>query len=98
MIYVVLFDTEHRSERRTKHYVYHCEAKNAKEAKEFCKEKWSSIFAENPKIPHQFHMHAVRSSSQDPYYLRIVTWRGAVVNGPACFDTFCTGWTNWPRH
>lgn len=97
MTYIVTFDTEHRSERCTRHYVYHCEAKNAKEAVQIARDNWPTVFGDNPRIPHQFHCHAVRSRFADPDMCRIVTWRGAVVNGQKCFDFYCTGITNWPR-
>ena len=95
MIYIVTFDQELRSERRTKHFVYHCNAKNAKEAKEICKAAWPTVFGLNRHIPHQFHLYAVRSKSQNPEYCRIVTWKNDVVEGDKCFHFYCTGWTNW---
>lgn len=98
MIYIVTFDQELRSERRTKHFVYHCEAKNAKEAKEICKANWPKVFGLNPRIPHQFHMEAVRSRNQNPDYCKIITWNNDVVTGTDCIGSFyCTGWTNWLR-
>ena len=98
MIYIVTFDQELRSQRTTKHFVYHCEAKNAKEAKEICKANWPRIFGLNPHIPHQFHMAAVRSRSQNIAHCGIITWNSDVIRGADCLDKFyCTGWTNWKR-
>ena len=96
-IYIVTFDTQHVRDRRTKHYVYHCEAKNAKEAVMLAKEAWPKLFGENPRIPHQFHLHAVRSRIQDPLFLRVVSWNNIPFNGKEGLDFICTGWTNWKR-
>lgn len=97
-IYVVTFDTQHTRDRRTKHYVYHCEAQNAKEAVGLAKEAWPRLFGENPRIPHQFHLHAVKSRIQDPLFLRVVSWAELILNGRDCLNEIvCTGWTFWPR-
>ena len=96
-IYVVLFDTQHVREHLTKHYVFHTFANNAQEARAACEKAWLDIFGENKKPPHQFHIHAARSSVTDPDLLRVITWKSAVVNGRACFDIYCADWTNWRK-
>lgn len=96
-IYVVTFDVKRTRDRRTNHYVYHCEAQNAKEAVVLAKEAWPKLFGENPRIPHQFHLHAVKSRIQDPLFLRVVSWKSIPFNGKECLDFICTGWTNWKR-
>jgi len=95
-IYFVTFDIESHSWRETKHYIYHCFANNAKEAKEACKTDWAKLFnTPNAKAPHQFHLYGHKSNIQDVDMLGCRTWKDAPIRGTDCLGIICTGITKW---
>ena len=97
-IYYVTFDTQSVSFRETKEYFFHCYAKNAKEAKELCKEEWPKLFnSHNPKIPHQFHIYAKQSRIQDVDLLGLRTWEDAPIRGKDCLGFICTNVYRWMK-
>ena len=97
-IYYVTFDTESVSSRETKHYLFHCFAGTAKEAKDICKTEWQKLFTvREMKIPHQFHMYAHKCNTQDVDMLGCRTWKDAPIRGKDCLDIICTGTTRWNR-
>ena len=53
MIYFVTFETHVSC--KINEMIFHCEAKNATEAKETCKKYWSSLHVVKG---HQFHLYA----------------------------------------
>ena len=93
-IYFATFDTEHKRDRRTHKYIFHCEAANAKEAKEKAKAAW--IAAGNKR--HQFHMYGCKSRLQDEKLLMVRSWTGrefkgsTVMNGCICYEV-----KMWPK-
>ncbi len=93
-IYFVTFDIERRRERETQHYIFHCYAQNAKEAKEKAREAWTA--AGNQR--HQFHMYGKKSNIQDPDVLKVNTWTGKEIKGKAVMD-WCICWsiTTWRK-
>lgn len=65
MIYYVTFDTQRN--RCTSEWIFHCEAKNALEAKETAKLLW----AERGHKEHMFHLYAKKSRIQDMDLLKV---------------------------
>lgn len=85
-IYFVTFDV--RIGGRTNQMIYHCEANNAKEAKETAKKYWASLrgFGE-----HQYRLYAKRSRIQDISFLRVRGWEGTEYKAEYVMNhVFCT--------
>ena len=91
MIYIVTFEIHESC--KIKDMVFHCEAKNAKEATAIAKSFWSSL---NGIKGHQFHLHAVKSRSQDTALLKVHGWDGKEYSGDYCMNhVFCTDFRTW---
>lgn len=93
-IYFVTFDIERRREKETYHYIFHCMAANAGEAKEKAREEW--IAKGNKR--HQFHMYGKKSNIQDPALLKVNAWTGKEIKGDALMDnSICWSITSWRK-
>lgn len=91
MIYFVTFEIHESC--KIKDYVFHCEAKNAKEAKEAAKKFWSSLCGIKG---HQFHLYAKKSNIQDVSLLRVRGWNGTEYSSEYCMNhVFCTDIRTW---
>ena len=91
MIYFVPFDIQQAC--RINEMIFHCEAKNAQEAKETAKKYWSSLHGIKG---HQFHLYAKRSNIQDAKYLRVRGWEGTEYSGEYVMNhVFCTESRAW---
>ncbi len=91
MIYFVTFEIHENC--KIKYMIFHCEAKNANEAKEACKKFWSSLHGIKG---HQFHMYAKKSRIQDVSFLRVKGWEGTEYSGDYCMNhVFCTDFRTW---
>lgn len=93
MIYYVTF--EKHVDCTVKTVFFHCDAKNATEAKEKCRKAWYDLFPsvsplKPKKVPYQFHLYAKRSTIQDISLLRIVNWANKELHGDEVFNHFIT--------
>lgn len=82
MIYYVTFQTQ--KNRVMTYIMFHCEAKNAKEACAIAKQAWT----ERGRTEHQFHLYAHKSRIQDQTLLGVIDWKGGRHNGVAVMDRF----------
>jgi hypothetical protein len=90
MIYFVTFDIQ--KDCQIKEMVFHCDAKNAKEAKVIAKKYWEDRHYKS----HQFHMYAKKSGIQNVDYLRVRTWKGTEIRKSAVMDhAYCTNISTW---
>lgn len=80
--YVVMFDTTRNHCTHT--WAYHTRAKNAKEAVAIARAKWFEIGREE----HQFHIHAIKTRTQDPALFHVISERSRLYTGEACVDKF----------
>lgn len=71
-IYIVTYEI-HR-DCQIQSFVYYCEAQNAKDACEIAKQTWKSK-------SHQFHIHAIKSRTQDTDYISVKTWQNSIIRG-----------------
>lgn len=87
-IYIVTFEI-HRN-CQIWNYVFHCEAKNAKDACALARRNWKM------DAGHQFHIHATRSRISDRNLLKVRTWKNTTVDGLNCMDRYimidCKTW------
>ena len=91
MIYFVTFDIQEHC--KINDMIYHCEASNAKEAKENAKKFWSSLHGMKG---HQFHLYAKKSNIQDVNLLRVRGWDGTEYKGEYVMNhVFCTDFRTW---
>lgn len=91
MIYFVTFETHVSC--KINEMIFHCEAKNATEAKETCKKYWSSLHVVKG---HQFHLYAKKSNIQDVQFLRVRGWEGTEYHGEYVMNhVFCTDFRAW---
>jgi hypothetical protein len=91
MIYFVTFETHIAC--KINDMIFHCEAKNANEAKEICKKFWHSLHGIKG---HQFHLYAKKSNIQDAKYLRVRGWEGTEYTGEYVMNhVFCTDFRTW---
>ncbi len=81
MIYIVTFEI-HR-DCQIQSWVFHCTARNAKEACATARQEWTT----RKHKGHQFAIHAVRSRAQGADLLNVKTWRGEV-KGADVLDRF----------
>lgn len=79
-IYIVTFEIH--KDCQIKFYVYHCQAKNAKEAVEKAKAGWLS------HIGHQFHLHAVKSRIQDTKAIYVRSVLNTLYEGESVMGKF----------
>ena len=85
MIYYVTFEKHVCC--RIDAMIFHCDAKNAKEAKAICKAAWEA----RGYKPHQFHLYAHRSRISDPNLLSVRGLDGGLYHGAHVMDRFiCT--------
>lgn len=90
MIYITTFEI-HR-DCQVRNLVFHCEAKNAKEADAIAKDTWK----QNKGTGHQFHVHSVKSNIQNQDLLRVRNWKGQTVAGSAVMNKFfCLDFRTW---
>lgn len=90
MIYFVTF--EKHVNCRIDDMIFHCEAKNAKEAVQIAKEYWQKYDFK----PHQFHLYAKKSRIQDPDLLQVHLWNGETRKGAALMNNFyCVDFRTW---
>lgn len=90
MIYYVTFE-KHVS-CRIDEMIFHCEAKNAKEAIKIAKQTWIDQCFK----PHQFHLYAHKSRIQDVELLKIRSWTGKEYGGQYIMNSFfCTASRTW---
>jgi hypothetical protein len=90
MIYIVTFEKHVNCQIHD--MVFHCEAKNAKEAVALAKQAWIDQCFK----PHQFHLHAVKSRIQDIEKLRVRGWTGKEYSGSYVMNSFfCTDFRTW---
>ena len=82
MIYVVTFEVHKNCQIHS--FVYHCEAKNAKEACAIAKQAWQ----DEERKEHMFHIHAVRSKRQAPGLLNVKTRASTTVQGEEVMNRF----------
>lgn len=82
MIYFVTFQTQ--KNRTITDIVFHCEAKNAKEAVVVAKQAW----ADKGRTEHQFHLYAHKSSIQDQTLLGVIDWKSGRHNGVVVMNRF----------
>ena len=82
MIYIVTFEIH--KDCAIHEFVYHCKAKNAKEACATAREAWAS----DGHTGYMFHLHGTRSRVQDASLLHVVTWKGTHRNGEEVMNTF----------
>lgn len=91
MIYFVTFELHQAC--KINDMIFHCEAKNAKEAKEIAKKFWSSLHGMKG---HQFHLYAHKSAIQDVDLLRVRGWDGTEYKGQYVMNhVFCTDFRTW---
>ena len=89
-LYVYIVNFEIHQNCQIKDYIYICTAQNAKEACKTARYFWKQSNG------HQFHIHAVRSTQQDPDKAHVQDWKGCSHDGPNAFDRYiCTGWKTW---
>ena len=84
-IYYVTFDV--RVGNKVLHYIYHCWAWDAKEAKDLCKIAWSKEHNNR-----QFYLYAHRTKvCGSDLFLRVMSWNGCKFTGKSCIERFiCT--------
>lgn len=88
-IYIVTFERHINCQIRN--IVFHCEADNAKDACQIAKEAW---FKNN--LSYMFHLHAVKSRTQDISLLRVKNWKLQEIAGADCMNHFyCTDFRVW---
>ena len=88
-IYIVTF--ERHIDCQIRNIVFHCEADNAKEACRNAKEAW---FKNN--LSSMFHLHAVKSRTQDVASLKVRNWKCHEISGSECMNHFyCTDFRVW---
>lgn len=95
-IYIVTF--QRQADCTTYDMVFHCEANNAKEACQIAKDEWPDYckkwYGRNGL--HLFHLHAVKSRTQDKDLIAIHDWLGMSVKGPELIGSFhCTDYRRW---
>ena len=91
MIYFVTFEIHENCQ--IKDYIFHCEAKNAKEAKETARKFWSSLRGIKG---YQFHLYGKKSNIQDISLLRVRGWNGTEYSGEYVMNhAFCTNFRTW---
>lgn len=91
MIYFATFEIHDHCQIRS--MIYHCEAKNAKEAKEAARKFWTSLcgFKGYP-----FHLYAKKSRIQDIDLLRVRGWDGKEYSKDYVMNhVFCTDIRTW---
>lgn len=90
MIYYVTFEKHVCC--RIDAMIFHCDAKNAKEAKDICRATWEARGFK----PHQFHLYAHKSRISDPDLLSVRSWDSKVYKGANVMDRFiCTETRTW---
>ena len=82
MIYYVIFQMQ--KNRMITDIVFHCEAKNAKEAVAIAKQSW----VDKGRTEHQFHLYAHKSRIQDQTLLGVIDWKGGKHNGVVVMNRF----------
>lgn len=82
MIYYVTFDTQ--KNKTVTDFMFHCEAKNAKEAVAIAKQSW----VDKGRTEHQFHLYAHKSRMWDQTLLHVVDWKGFKHEGDAVMNRF----------
>lgn len=95
MIYYVMFDTQ--KNRCTTDWIFHCEARNASEAKEAARQVWT----ERGNKSHQFHLYAHKSRIQDQRCLKIHaanTWVNCHEGDEVMNRFIRLGDHPWPKH
>lgn len=91
MIYFVTFEIHQAC--RINEMIYHCEAKNAKEAKELGRKFWESLVGMKG---HPFHLYAKKSSIQNRENLLVRGWDGTEYRGDYVMNhVFCTDFRAW---
>lgn len=91
MIYFVTFDIQQAC--KINEMIYHCDASNAKEAKESAKKYWASLHGIKG---HQFHLYAKKSNIQDANLLLVRGWEGTEYHGEYVMNhVFCTSSRSW---
>lgn len=92
MIYFVTFEIHVAC--KINEMIFHCEAKNATEAKENAKKFWYSL--NGLKQHHMFHIYAKKSNIQDVNLLRVRGWEGTEYKaGYVMNHAFCTDFRSW---
>lgn len=82
MIYYVTFDIQ--KNRRITNIMFHCEARNAKEAVATAKQAW----IDRGRAEHQFHLYAHKSSIQTVDKLMVRAWTGCSYRGYNVMNRF----------
>lgn len=82
MIYFVTFQTQ--KNRTITDIIFHCEAKNAKEAVAIAKQAW----VDKGRTEHQFHLYAHKSRIQDQTLLNVIDWKSGRHNGVVVMNRF----------
>ena len=82
MLYIVTFEVH--KDCKIHDFVYHCDARNAKDACETAKKAWT----DSDHTAHMFHLHGIKSKVQDAKLLSITTWKGTRLTGDEIMDTF----------
>lgn len=91
MIYFVTFDVHRNCQVRE--IIFHCEAKNAKEAKEIARQQWMEGAS---KPAYQFHLYAKKSAIQNTEYLRVIDYLDRTRTGNNVMEHFiCTNCRTW---
>ena len=81
-IYVATFNTQ--KNRIYKTICFICWADNAKQAEQETRGVWKK----QGHKPYQFHLHAVRSRFQEEALQKVVNWKGQVIRGRDCMNSF----------
>ena len=90
MIYFVTFEKHVCC--RIDQMVFHCEAKNAKEAVKIAKETWENYGFK----PHMFHLYGHKSRIQDADLLRVKAWDSKEYSGQYVMNNFfCVDTRTW---
>lgn len=82
MIYYVTFDIQ--KNRRITNIMFHCEARNAKEAVAIARQAW----IDKGRAEHQFHLYAHKSSIKTVDKLMVRAWTGCTYRGCNVMNRF----------